>query len=86
VFFEPPQKQALHPDSLITILRQCFDAAGLADSGDYSSHSLRRGFATWANANQWDVKSLMEYVGWKMRSLQCAISNRLIPLPDTALS
>jgi len=58
-------EQALHPDSLITILRQCFDAAGLSDSGDYSSHSLRRGFATWANANQWDVKSLMEYVGWK---------------------
>ena len=28
-------------------------------------HSLRRGFATWANSHGWDVKDLMEYVGWK---------------------
>jgi hypothetical protein len=26
---------------------------------------LRRRFAIWANANDWDVKKLMEYVGWK---------------------
>ncbi|MNO06093.1 Phage integrase family protein [compost metagenome] len=31
----------------------------------YTSHSLRRGFATWATANGWDIKSLMSYVGWK---------------------
>ncbi|MFD1690927.1 hypothetical protein ACFSHR_03265 [Azotobacter chroococcum] len=26
---------------------------------------MRRGFATWAAANGWDLKSLMGYVGWK---------------------
>nr|WP_256597516.1 tyrosine-type recombinase/integrase [Pseudomonas sp. 31-12] len=31
----------------------------------YSSHSMRRGFATWASANGWDLKALMKYVGWK---------------------
>src|SRR5690606_5945668 len=32
---------------------------------DYSSHSLRRGFATWAAASGWDLKALMHYVGWR---------------------
>ena len=32
---------------------------------EFSSHSLRRGFAGWATANGWDLKTLMEYVGWK---------------------
>jgi integrase len=36
-------------------------AAVLQNSG----HSLRRGFANWAMANGWDLKTLMEYVGWK---------------------
>ena len=40
-------------------------STGIAAPESYSSHSLRRGFATWANGNGWDVKSLMEYVGWK---------------------
>lgn len=31
----------------------------------YSSHSLRRGFASWATRNGWDLKSLMAYVGWR---------------------
>ena len=31
----------------------------------YSSHSLRRGFASWARAGGWDLKELMEYVCWK---------------------
>jgi hypothetical protein len=26
---------------------------------------LRQGFATWASANGWDVKTLTEYVCWK---------------------
>ncbi|MNL54078.1 hypothetical protein D3C87_1773780 [compost metagenome] len=26
---------------------------------------MRRGFATWASANGWDIKALMTYVGWK---------------------
>lgn len=55
----------LHPNSLIPLLRRLLGAAGLSDAADYSSHSLRRGFAGWANANGWDVKALMEYVGWR---------------------
>jgi integrase len=31
----------------------------------YTSHSLRRGFATWAHRSGWDLKSLMSYVGWR---------------------
>lgn len=59
----------LHPNSLIRLLRQLFTRAGVPAAGGYSSHSLRRGFAGWANANAWDVKALMEYVGWRdMRS------------------
>jgi hypothetical protein len=38
----------LHPGSLIPLLREIFAAAGIEESGDYSSHSLRRGFAGWA--------------------------------------
>ena len=55
----------LHPNSLIPLLRRILAQAGLADSEAYSSHSLRRGFAGWANAQGWDLKTLMEYVGWK---------------------
>lgn len=55
----------LHPNSLIRVLRRVFVQVGLAAPNTYSSHSLRRGFAGWANANGWDVKTLMEYVGWK---------------------
>ncbi|QDQ28902.1 site-specific integrase [Chitinimonas arctica] len=55
----------LHASSLIPILRRLFAAAGLAAPEGFSSHSLRRGFAGWANANGWDVKTLMEYVGWR---------------------
>jgi len=57
--------QPLHPNSLIRLLRSVFAHAGLATPDTYSSHSLRRGFAGWANDNGWDVKTLMEYVGWK---------------------
>ena len=56
---------ALNPGSIVALLRSLFRDAGLAEPDSYSSHSLRRGFATWANANQWDVKALMEYVGWR---------------------
>lgn len=62
---------SLHPNSLIPLLRRLLAAAGITDAEDYSSHSLRRGFAGWANANGWDVKALMEYVGW--RDVQSAL-------------
>lgn len=54
----------INSNSLIPLLRRIFEQAGV--SADlYSSHSMRRGFATWAAANGWDLKALMKYVGWK---------------------
>nr|WP_232435481.1 site-specific integrase [Burkholderia ubonensis] len=57
--------EGLHAGSLVPLLRALFREAGLSTPNSYSSHSLRRGFATWANSNGWDLKMLMEYVGWK---------------------
>ncbi|WP_422696044.1 tyrosine-type recombinase/integrase [Cupriavidus necator] len=37
----------------------------IASADLYSVHSLRRGFANWATSDGWDLKTLMEYVGWK---------------------
>ncbi|MGS6472836.1 site-specific integrase [Pseudomonas aeruginosa] len=54
----------LHPNSVSRILRQALLHSGLA-AERFSSHSLRRGFATWASDNQWSQKALMEYVGWR---------------------
>lgn len=55
----------LHINSLVPLLRTLFGAAGIPFADQYSSHSLRRGFANWATSNGWDLKTLMEYVGWK---------------------
>ena len=55
----------LHINSLVPLLRTLFHAAGIPLAGQYSSHSLRRGFAGWATANGWDLKTLMDYVGWR---------------------
>lgn len=57
--------EGLHPDSLIPLLRSLFKEAYIDAPELYSAHSLRRGFANWATANGWDLKMLMEYVGWK---------------------
>jgi integrase len=54
----------LHPNSFIALMRGAFVRAGV-DAPALTSHSLRRGFATWAMGNGWDLKSLMNYVGWK---------------------
>lgn len=56
---------ALHPVSILGIIKQCCIRAEIDDAELFSSHSLRRGFASWANTQDWDTKSLMEYVGWK---------------------
>jgi integrase len=56
---------AMQAGSVIPWLRQLLSQAGIADAGQYSSHSLRRGFASWARSSGWDIKDLMEYVGWK---------------------
>ncbi|MCY1433733.1 hypothetical protein D9M71_497690 [compost metagenome] len=46
------------------ILRRALLHSGVA-AERFSSHSLRRGFATWASDNRWTQKALMEYVGWR---------------------
>jgi len=56
--------KSLHANSVIKMLRVAMARAGLP-AQQYSSHSLRRGFASWATRNGWDVKSLMAYVGWR---------------------
>lgn len=56
---------AMQSGSVIPWLRRLFGQVGIADAAQYSSHSLRRGFASWAHASGWDLKDLMEYVGWK---------------------
>lgn len=57
--------EGLHGNSLIALLRSLFGEAGVEAPEEYSSHSMRRGFAGWARASGWDIKELMEYVGWK---------------------
>ncbi|WAG76524.1 tyrosine-type recombinase/integrase [Metapseudomonas furukawaii] len=57
-------EQGLHPHSVIPLLRSVLKGAGLP-AELYSSHSLRRGFATWATRSGWDQKALMGYVGWR---------------------
>ena len=54
----------LHPNSIIPILRAALRECGIP-AERYSSHSLRRGFATWATRSGWDQKTLMSYVGWR---------------------
>lgn len=53
------------PQSILPLLRRILNGAGAAEARSYSSHSLRRGFAGWASANGWDLKELMEHVGWR---------------------
>lgn len=57
-------EEPIRAHSLVPMLRRIFKEAGLPDDL-YSGHSLRRGFATWATSNGWDIKGLMGYVGWK---------------------
>lgn len=57
--------ESMRPTSIIPLLRGLFEQTGLDQVKSYSSHSLRRGFAGWATSSGWDIKELMEYVGWK---------------------
>lgn len=57
-------EKGLKSSSLIPLLRRILEEADIPAQA-YSSHSMRRGFATWASANGWDIKGLMSYVGWK---------------------
>lgn len=54
----------LHAYNSSRIRRRAMVRSGL-EGERYSSHSLRRGFATWASCNQWSAKALMSYVGWR---------------------
>ena len=58
-------QKGLNPVSVISIIRDYAKKAGISEADGFSSHSLRRGFASWANANNWNTKTLMDYVGWK---------------------
>jgi len=58
-------ESGMHINSLAPLLRSIFNDAGIAFSEQFSGHSLRRGFANWATSNGWDLKTLMQYVGWK---------------------
>jgi integrase len=53
------------PNTIMNIVRDCARDAGLEHPESFSSHSLRRGFASWADSNDWSLKDLMGYVGWK---------------------
>lgn len=54
----------LAPGSIIPMLRKLLAQAGIANAEEFSSHSLRRGFANWARLSGWDIRELMNYVGW----------------------
>ena len=56
---------AMLPGSIIPLLRNLLTSAGVADAEEYSSHSLRRGFADWARISGWNIQELMSYVGWR---------------------
>ncbi len=55
----------MHPKAVLPLLRRILHEAGAEEAATYSSHSLRRGFANWASSNGWDLKELMEHVGWR---------------------
>ena len=55
----------LTPSSIIPMLRKLLSQAGVTDAEAFSSHSLRRGFAQWAGMSGWDLRELMNYVGWR---------------------
>ncbi len=55
----------LIPSSIIPMLRRLLGQAGVANAEAFSSHSLRRGFAQWAGMSGWDLRELMNYVGWR---------------------
>ncbi len=64
----------LTPSSIIPMLRKLLSQAGVADAEAFSSHSLRRGFAQWAGMSGWDLRELMNYVGW--RDVKAAMRSR----------
>jgi integrase len=92
-------ERSLTPHNLTTLLRRIVDDAGLASQSQISTHSLRRGFASWASRNGWDAKMLMDYVGWKdvhsamryieppdpfsQQRMEQSLSQPALPAPET---
>lgn len=68
----------MYATNVIPLLRRLFHEAGLEAAAEYSSHSLRRGFAGWARTSGWDLKDMMAYVGW--RDVSSAL--RYVDAPD----
>lgn len=82
--------EAIRAHSLVPMLRRIFKDADLSEV-IYSSHSMRRGFATWASGNGWDIKALMSYVGWRdmksaLRYVDSSVSFGGLALRSTSLS
>lgn len=75
-------QESLRPSSIVPLMRKLMAKAGLSNADLYSSHSLRRGFASWAMQHQWSLKQLMEYVGW--RDAQSALRYIEVSAPFTA--
>lgn len=73
--------QPMASQAVLPLLRRILEDAGTQEPESYSSHSLRRGFAGWASANGWDLKELMEHVGW--RDVGSAL--RYIDVPQDAM-
>lgn len=73
--------ESLRPSSILPLMRKLMAQAGICHSHLYSSHSLRRGFASWATQHQWSLKQLMEYVGW--RDAQSALRYIEVSAPFT---
>lgn len=79
---------ALNSNSLIALLRRILERGGVP-AALYTSHSLRRGFATWATSNGWEIKALMSHVGWKdaksaLRYIDASASFRELALLDAS--
>jgi len=48
-------------------------------------NSLRRGFANWASQSGWDMKTLMQYVGWKSVQSAMRYVDSIDPFAQTQL-
>ncbi len=63
---------ALNSNSLVGLLRRMLERAGVP-AALYTGHSLRRGFATWATANGWELEIADELRGLERRQVGLAL-------------
>lgn len=76
----------LAPGSMLPLVRKILTQANIPSADNYGSHSLRRGFANWATDNGWDLKTLMEYVGWRDVKTAMRYVDASAPFSGTPLS